>query len=189
MREKDIANVIERDLLRADDGKPSTEVTKCFSCGYGLTYKGSPFCSERCRDWYDAGNPGCDQDWLQRKASDAPYKVIAGPPGVAISATYHFGKPDLIAMRPTKHGFMIRCAACQREFESKGLRCCSTECEQRYRERQGNLDLMAEVGVEPSAKRKCECCGAVIPKWRKGRRVSKATRFCSDRCSRKAKLP
>jgi len=38
--------------------------------------------------------------------------------------------------------------------------------------------VMAEVGIQPIAKRKCECCDAAIPKWRNGRRVSRATRFC-----------
>jgi hypothetical protein len=40
-----------------------------------------------------------------------------------------------------------------------------------------------EVGMEVAPKRKCQSCGVNIPNWRKGRRVSKATRFCSDRCA------
>ena len=158
MRQKDIAALIERDLLKAHDAKTSN-TTQCFSCGRGIIYKASRFCSQRCRDWYDSGNPGHAQDWLKRaKVADA-------------------STPD---------GYVIRCAHCQTEFESGGLPCCSTECERRHRKHQNNLKLMAEVGSEPSAKRKCEHCGAVIPNWRKGRRVSRATRFCSDRCSRKA---
>jgi hypothetical protein len=158
VRRSEIAAVIERDLLRDDDDKGSDAI-KCFSCGYGMVYRGSRFCSRRCRDWYDTGNPGYAQDWLKRqKANNAPMRYC-----------------------------IICCAHCKREFASIGLRCCSTDCEQRYRERQDNLRLIAEVGIEPSAKRKCECCGAVIPKWRKGRRVSRAARFCSDRCSRQAR--
>jgi hypothetical protein len=49
-----------------------------------------------------------------------------------------FARPDLAApnqprysngMRPTKNGFIIDCAGCAKEFESSGLRCCSTRCE------------------------------------------------------------
>ena len=29
--------------------------------------------------------------------------------------------------------------------------------------------------------------GTVIPQWRKGRRVSKAVRFCSEKCSKRAR--
>ena len=90
-------------------------------------------------------------------------------------------------MRPTKAGFMILCANCQKEFESKGLRCCSAECERRYCEKKDNLAVMAKIGIEPSAKRTCASCGAVIPKWSKGRRVSSAKRFCSNSCAQKAR--
>jgi endogenous inhibitor of DNA gyrase (YacG/DUF329 family) len=161
MRERDIAAVIERDLLQRYDAKTNNTI-ECFACGRGITYKASRFCSQRCRDWYDSGNPCHAQDWLKgAKDGDAP----------------------------TRDGYVIRCAHCQTEFESTGLRCCSTECERRHRERLDNLKVMAEVGSEPSAKRKCEYCGAVIPRWRNGRRVSRSTRFCSDRCSRKANRP
>jgi hypothetical protein len=157
MRRDQIAAVIERDLLRADDGKRSDSI-ECFACGRGMTYRGNRFCSRRCREWYDDGNPGHAQEWLKQQKANGQMR----------------------------EGCIIRCAECQQEFESRGLRCCCTTCEQRYRERQDNLRLMAEVGIEPSAKRRCECCGSVIPKWRNGRRVSQATRYCSDRCSRKA---
>jgi hypothetical protein len=95
-----------------------------------------------------------------------------------------------ISITMTEKGYRIRCAACSREFESLGLGCCSAECERRYREAQDNRAVMAEVGIEPAAKRQCANpgCGAVIPKWRDGRRVSGATRFCSPRCSRQAKM-
>jgi hypothetical protein len=83
-------------------------------------------------------------------------------------------------------GYRIRCAHCRKEFESRGLKCCSVECERRYREAHDNRAVMAEVGIEPSAKRRCEACGGIIPKWRNGRHVSKVVRFCSDRCSSSA---
>jgi hypothetical protein len=182
MKQSAIAAVIERDLLHSDAGKPSIDITKCFSCGFSMRYRGSRCCSERCREWFDTGNPGYDQDWLYRQPS-GPWRVIAGPPGT-VGTEYH--NPD---MRPTKSGFMIRCAHCTKEFDSRGLRCCSTECERRYRERKDNLAVMAEVCDAPKERRRCAHpgCGRPIPTWRNGRRVSRATRFCSDSCSRQAK--
>jgi hypothetical protein len=109
MRRDEIAAVIERDLLRVDDGKPNDAIV-CFSCGRGMTYRGSRFCSKRCRDWYDTGNPGYPQLRLQsHRASDRT--------------------TGNIPMKPTRDGFKIRCAHCRVEFESRGLRCCSAECE------------------------------------------------------------
>jgi hypothetical protein len=40
---------------------------------------------------------------------------------------------------------------------------------------------MTQAGIEPPAKHTCEECGGPIPRWRDGRRVSSATRFCSSR--------
>jgi hypothetical protein len=157
MRESNIAAIIERDLLRADDGKPSDAI-ECHACGRSMTYKGSRFCTERCRDYYDSGAPG----YAQRQSTNN------------------------CGMRMGPNGFYVRCVHCHQELESKGVRCCSAECERRYVERQANLAVMAEVGIKPSAKRRCERCGCAIPNWRNGRRVAVTTRFCSDRCSRKA---
>ncbi|MBR0692698.1 hypothetical protein [Bradyrhizobium lablabi] len=90
-------------------------------------------------------------------------------------------------MKATASGFKIHCAGCQKEFESLGLRCCSTSCERRYREREETRAIMSEAGMEPAVKRKCEACSNAIPKWRKGRRVSSATRFCSPSCADRAR--
>ena len=69
-----------------------------------------------------------------------------------------------------------------KEFDSRGPRCCSAECERGYRERQSNLAVLAEVGAEVKEKRCCERCGTNVPMWRYGRKVSSATRFCSPKC-------
>jgi predicted nucleic acid-binding Zn ribbon protein len=138
-----------------------TDLVRCFTCGYRMIYRGSRFCSERCRDFYDIGSPGIEQKIVYR---------------------FRDGRP----MQEMAHGFRIPCAHCRRDFESLGLRCCSTECERRYRERKDNLAIMAEVGVEaPPPKRTCAECGERIPMWRKGRKVSSATRFCSPQCGTK----
>ena len=178
MKQSDIAAVIERDLLRVD-ARPPNNTVQCFSCGYGMTYRGSRFCSDRCREWYDGGDPGFAQDWLERERT--AWRVIAG---TTVGTEYH--DPDL---KPTRAGCLIDCAHCGKEFDSKGLRCCSRDCEQSYRERKDNLAVMAEVGMVPTAKRQCQSCGARIPKWRAGRKVSSATRFCSRKCARRPKTP
>ena len=166
MKQSAIAAVIERDLLRAE-GQQSANVVACWSCGFTYCYRArhgdlnGNFCSMRCQDWYDAGNPAQHQQ-------------------PAIIYRWRDGRP----MQMGKHGFLINCAQCGREFDSKGLRCCSRDCEQSYRERQDNLAVMAEVGMEPPAKRHCAnpVCGQAIPKWRNGRRVRSDQRFCSPKC-------
>jgi hypothetical protein len=82
-----------------------------------------------------------------------------------------------------RNGFLIHCAGCGQQFDSTGLKYCTPECGRRDRERRENAELMAEAGMERPAKRKCESCGGDIPNWQpNGRRVSKATRFCSRKC-------
>jgi hypothetical protein len=170
MKQAAIAAVIKRDLLR-EDNKPPVNIAECFSCGRGMMYRGRRFCSDRCRDWYDAGNPGYGQDWLQHK----------------LTYQWRDGRP----MKMGPHGFLINCAHRGKEFDSKGLRCCSGDCERSYRERQENLAVMAEVGIGPGPKRQCANpdCERTIPKWQNGRKVSAKTRFCSPKCSRRCRKP
>jgi hypothetical protein len=153
MKQAAIAAVIERDLLRGESA-PAIDITKCFSCGYSMVYRGNRFCSERCREWFDAGNPSYEQQEESAR------------------------KPSAIS---------IVCKGCHKALDSKGLRCCSVECERRYCERQNNLAVMAEVGDTPKEKRRCAQCDAPIPTWRNGRRVRSSTRFCSPKCARGAK--
>jgi hypothetical protein len=145
----------------------------------------------RCQQWYDDGNHSYEQQREhERKLLNAPlgsFRIIAGPPGIEVGSPYY--KHPTVPMRRGSEGFYIACAHCRKEFESKGLRCCSKECESAYRERQDNLAVMAEAGIEPSSdKRICAApdCGARIPVWRNGRKVSSATRFCSPKCKQKA---
>jgi predicted nucleic acid-binding Zn ribbon protein len=156
MKQSAIAAVIERNLLRSDE-RPSINITKCFSCGYTYVSKlGKRFCSDRCREWFDAGNPSYQQqqEWVR--------------------------KPSAMS---------IVCQGCQKEFESEGLRCCSIDCERRYRERQENLAIMAAVGDKPRERRRCANprCERSIPTWRNGRRIRSDTRFCSPKCADGAK--
>ena len=152
-----LANLIMQNTL-AD--KPQREdAPECFACGRPYTYRGpngddsGRFCSARCREAYDAGFPQY------------------APPKIAYS------------LPRGRHGFLIGCAHCRKQFDSKGLRCCSVECERAYRNKQ---ELDAELANDPFrvVKRKCAACGGDIPNWRNGKRVSKATKFCSPRCQR-----
>jgi predicted nucleic acid-binding Zn ribbon protein len=128
----------------------------CFSCGRTLPGDTGRFCSDRCRQWFDAGNRPCIE-------TDPTYTL---PPG--------------------QSGFQIACAGCGKTFASRGLRCCSVECARYYREQQDNHAILTEVGLQPAAKRQCAECGRTIPTWRKGRRVRKGTQFCSEACAKAA---
>jgi endogenous inhibitor of DNA gyrase (YacG/DUF329 family) len=135
-------------------------VIGCFSCGRSFVHGGDGsfgrLCSARCRKYLDTGG--------------ALYEPLD------IDRFYSLPK--------AKQGFLIPCRGCGKQFDSKGLRCCSTECERIYRERQERLALMLEA---PAPKRTCLECGGAIPRWRSGRQVSAATKFCSNRCGQKAR--
>jgi hypothetical protein len=88
-------------------------------------------------------------------------------------------------------GVSLVCRGCGRQFVSKGLRCCSVACERQSHERDAKAALMAEVGMDLAAKRKCQECGGDIPRWtgvgRKRRQVTSAARFCSLKCGKRAR--
>ena len=178
-----LAEAIERDLLR--ERPAAREPQACFVCGRSYS-RGAPkadsssesrFCSVRCRDAFDNGFPPYDRPAGHPKIGDTPWVVVAGPPTpIARNLPIH------------GNGCSTTCANCQRVFVSKGLRCCSPECEKRYRERLEIGATMAEAGMEAAPKRRCEACGAVIPRWTKGRRqVKKTVRFCSAKCQQRAR--
>jgi hypothetical protein len=136
----------------------------CFACGVIMgKYRDGRFCSARCRGAYDNGAPAYGRGETQTRII---YKTRSGEP-----------------MRPTASGFLIQCANCNKEFDSKGLRCCSIECERGLGEKRKNLEIMAEVGIDPAEKRRCLQCGGIIPKWTKGKKTPSTKRFCSDKCS------
>jgi hypothetical protein len=168
-----------------------TDIIKCFMCGCSMMYRGSRFCSDRCRDSYDSGKPAYEQDWRQpsnpEHAPMAGLKVIAASPGIEVGSGYYVAPFGQVPVTPTRNGFKIKCAGCDREFESLGLKHCSTECIRRDRERQENRKVLADAGIEIAPKKRCEVCGTVIPKFRNGRAVSSKTRFCSPKCSNKAR--
>jgi hypothetical protein len=159
------------ELLLSDRERPKVQhnIIPCWSCGHTFVYQGRQgefngnFCSMRCQDWHDAGNPGYERQPLTK-----------------IVYRWRDGRP----MKPGKEGSYIVCAHCKKEFESKGLRSCSIECERGLKEIADNLALMAEAGIEAAPKKRCAApgCDAVIPKWKNGRQVSSRVTFCSPRC-------
>jgi hypothetical protein len=133
-------------------------------CGYTFVYRGRQgerngrFCSMWCQDWFDAGNAPVSN---ANNYTLTGWRVMAGPPGTKIGSDYYatvLGRQP-IDMRPGRDGFYIRCAHCRKEFESKGLRCYSTDCERGLKEHRDNLAVMAEAGIEVAAKRHCQQCG------------------------------
>ena len=139
------------------------EAIACFSCGRSFLYSATTandfgrFCSARCREWFDAGNPA-----HRPLDTSKLFNLPIGP-----------------------HGFLISCAGCNNRFDSKGLRCCSPDCERRLG-RKRELDAVLKEDPFRVVKRKCAGCGGDIPNWRNGRRVSSSTRFCNAVCQRKA---
>jgi len=73
-------------------------IIPCFSCGSTFVYRGRQadlygrFCSMRCQDWFDDGNPSYEQQREhERKLINAPLAdliVVAGPPGMIGRKSY-----------------------------------------------------------------------------------------------------
>ena len=119
-----LAKAIERDLLR--ERTSETTACNCFSCGrsfMGRRLENGRFCSTRCREWFDA-DPAYDPSYAS-KANSSWYSLPMG-----------------------KHGLLVPCTNCGKTFDSKGLRCCSTECERGLARRREIDQLRAEAGVE-----------------------------------------
>jgi hypothetical protein len=72
----------------------------CFACGRSFVSGGDGrFCSPRCRSWYDGG----------------------GMPVIGMRHQYSTSLGS--------NGFLFQCGGCGKTFDSKGLRCCSAQCE------------------------------------------------------------
>jgi predicted nucleic acid-binding Zn ribbon protein len=157
---------IERDREREARQAANATSQGCLACGRSYVPGDGRFCSTQCRDGFDAGMPP-----FQQQEARVTYARLDGRP-----------------MQPRGDGFLIPCARCKREFISKGLRCCSTECERKLRERKEIAATIADGGIEqPTARRaKCEKCGDNIPRWTgagtRKRATPKGTRFCSRKC-------
>jgi hypothetical protein len=114
-----------------------------------------------------------------------------GPWRVVAPADRDPGYLPTTPMRMGRVGCFIACRSCGIKFESKGWGYCPTcmemPAEERCAREQNKADL-AEIGIKPPTRRMCEAgCGQHIPRWRNGRLVSSATRFCSDKCAARAR--
>jgi hypothetical protein len=146
--------------LLADRQRPQRADTSifnsCFLCGRGFIYRRATddnsgrFCGARCRELYDQG---------QR------------------ASTYHARQQ--FQMRMGKTGFWIDCP-CGSAFESKGWKYCSVGCQRQAHQQAETASVLAEVAMEAPTKRRCQKpgCSRAIPRWRHGRRVSSAAKFC-----------
>jgi len=162
------------------------EAIACFQCSKPFNYRGprggnsGRFCSDQCRVEYDV--PGAftfDPFRVKR------WHVIAGGDLGYLAST---------PMTPVKRkdqpgGWRVACRGCGKTFEARGWAYCSAMCKRLSAERTEAREAMAEGGMDGPVKRRCECpcCENTVPNWRKGRRVSSKTRFCSPRCARAAK--
>lgn len=182
-----LAKMIERDMLARIKRQPEAFDCRCFHCRKPYNKGDGRFCSAACRLDYDALAYQRADD--VERVSNAPldsWRAVAGPPGVqSYNPLANSTQLSRGIKRRGPNGFVIECFGCGKNFDSRGLRCCSSECERQYLKHCENEQLMAEVGMERPNKRKCEECGDDIPNWRNGRRVSSKTRFCSSRCKAK----
>ena len=136
--------------------KPQSNSTRCHLCGRSYTYVGpngddsGRFCCPEHRQQYDDGKR---------------------------AATY--SRRQQFQMRMGKVGFWIECP-CGRTFESKGWKYCSPQCARQARQQAETKATLTEVGMEAPTKRNCQRPGCMrdIPRWRHGRRVSSAAKFC-----------
>jgi hypothetical protein len=190
MRAQSIANILLKDAL-AERPEVHVDLNRCLVCsrtftaGKGVGTNGR-FCSRLCVDAFDAGyvhrSDGVgSKDW----AVVAP----AFDKGGAVK--------NLVGTRPyarnlpkSGDGFLVGCRHCKRQFVSKGLRCCSVECECQLDERRKIEATMAEVEMESTGyvPRQCEHCGATLPRYvgtGKNRKQS-FKRFCSPKCKQAA---
>jgi hypothetical protein len=119
-----LAEALFRDRERE---RPKHNIVACISCGrtfvFGRGKTDGQFCSTRCREWLEAGNPSYEE-----QQAFNPFRV----------------RTKIIAGK--------------------------------YREQEGRS----------RSGRACLECGARIPTWRKGRKVSAKTQFCSAACKQKS---
>jgi hypothetical protein len=136
--------------------KPQSNSTRCHLCGRSYTYVGpngddsGRFCCPEHRQQYDDGKR---------------------------AATY--SRRQQFQMRMGKVGFWITCP-CGRTFESKGWKFCSLACQRQAHQQAETAATLAEVGMEAPAKRRCAVagCSRPVPRWRRGRKVSSAAKYC-----------
>jgi hypothetical protein len=202
MRTAAIVAAILKDAI-SQPREIAVDLCQCLLCGRTFTTgKGvgtnGRFCHRLCVDAFNAGMVYRNGGLYRSERHAAAAAPAANAPWVVAVPAYEKSgaiknpvgsSPYARNLQKSGDGFQIECRHCKRQFASDGLRCCSTECERQLGERRQIEAAMAEVGMQPidREKRKCGECGITIPMWRKGRKVSAATRFCSESCAGKAR--
>jgi hypothetical protein len=159
-----LRDAIERNLLRERPEAP--DFAHCFMCG---------------RTFTEEKGHGLNGRFCSTLCLDG-YDAGLMPP-----------QPPRCSLPMRGDGFVITCKGCKCEFVSRGLRCCSAECDRQHRERQDIEATIAGMAMESTGyvKRKCQHCGGDIPRYqgigKKRRETRKDARFCSPRCQQRAK--
>jgi hypothetical protein len=122
-----LANAIARDILADRSARNTAPVAStCFACGRSYGSGDGRFCSERCRDAFDAGFPPYDPQ-SARSVLNVPLRdwvVVAGPPGTPEQLSRGGTRPygDARPMTISSDGFLTDCKGCRKSFVSRGLR-------------------------------------------------------------------
>jgi hypothetical protein len=192
MRSKAIARAIleDREQRKLPPPSASGKLIPCFQCAKAFAYPGphgddsGRFCSGACRIEYDC--PGASSFdsfkitcWRKVAGGDPGYLVAT--PMQRVPGRKHKDRPAICG------GWRAPCRGCCKPFESFGWAYCSQDCKHASRQREVNEVDMAAAGIERPTKRKCLECGDSIPRWRNGRAVSKAIKYCSDKCAARAR--
>jgi hypothetical protein len=134
----------------------------------------------------------CSRSFSEDKGAGANGRFCSMLCQAAFDAGYmHRDPKQSYSLPPRGDGFVIECAGCRKQFVSKGLRCCSAECDRQHRERKEIEATIAGMEMESTGyvPRKCADCGGDLPRYvGEGRKRKVSTkRFCSSRCQQAAK--
>jgi predicted nucleic acid-binding Zn ribbon protein len=143
-------------------------VSECPGLSHDWSRTKSRFCSDQCRDHFDATGRRFE-----------PYRAVDHLIRVPVSA-------KILEQGP--RGAYILCAGCGQKFESLGWSYCSKTCRDKLRRRESIAAAKGPIEAGDT-RRTCEApgCGQRIPRWRKGRAVSAATKYCSSKCGQRAR--
>jgi hypothetical protein len=84
--------VRNRNVVNSPNTEPAG-LDECFLCGRGMVYRGSRFCSPRCRKAFDCGFPRHDPHHVRTLMSPPlrSWKVAAPTPGGPLIGSSYYG--------------------------------------------------------------------------------------------------
>jgi hypothetical protein len=75
--------------------RPKHDIVACWSCGTTYINRGRHFCSTRCQEWFDAGNPTyeaqCETERKLTGTAPGDFVVVAGPPELEVGSKLYQG--------------------------------------------------------------------------------------------------